>query len=147
MHDWRWVESACATIAVTKMPRPLVPRADVFEVDERLDAHGAALAAPDPRALERLARELRTRGLEAAAVCLLHAYLDASHERQVAEAVARVAPEIAVSVSADVMPDIGEYERASTTVANAYIGPIVRGYLDRLRGTCAVSASRSSRSS
>ena len=116
-----------------EMPRPLVPRADVFEVDERVDAHGATLAAPDPHALERLARELRTRGFEAVAVCLLLAYLDASHERQVAEAIARVAPEIAVSVSADVMPDIGEYERASTTVANAYIGPIVRGYLDRLR--------------
>ena len=116
-----------------EMPRPLVPRADVFEVDERVDAHGATLAAPDPRALDCLAREIRTRGFEAVAVCLLHAYLDASHERQVAEAIARVAPEIAVSVSADVMPDIGEYERASTTVANAYIRPIVRGYLDRLR--------------
>ena len=116
-----------------ELPTPLVRRADVFEISERIGAHGEVVLAPKPRELQRLAHELHAGEFETVAVCLLHSYINASHERRVAAAIRRASPQIAVSLSADVMAAVGEYERASTTVANAYIQPIVRGYLARLR--------------
>ena len=104
-----------------ELPTPLVARADVFEISERIDAHGEVVLAPKPRELQRLAHELRTAEFETVAVCLLHSYINASHERTVEAAIRRAAPEIAVSLSADVMAAIGEYERASTTVAKGVI--------------------------
>jgi N-methylhydantoinase A len=115
-----------------EVPKPLVPRALVFEVTERLDRDGKVvtpLAADEVRALVPV---LRARGVEAVAVCLLHAFLAPEHERAIAALLAVEAPDLPVSLSSDVIADIREFERASTTVANAYVRPLVQRYLDRL---------------
>ncbi|MCY4469729.1 MAG: hydantoinase/oxoprolinase family protein [Thiotrichales bacterium] len=115
-----------------ELPEPLVRRARVFEVTERVDAGGRVVTPLDEAEVASLARRLAAEGIEAVAVCLLHAFRNAAHERVVAATFGRVASDIAVSLSSDVSPDIGEYERASTTVANAYVRPIVGRYLDDL---------------
>ena len=114
------------------LPEPLVPRARVFEVTERVDAGGRVVTPLVEDEVASLARRLAAGGIEAVAVCLLHAFRNPDHERAVAAIFGDAAPDVAVSLSSDVSPDIGEYERASTTVANAYVRPIIGRYLDDL---------------
>ncbi len=115
-----------------EMPRPLVPRYLRLEVDERVLATGEVVKAPDLEDLEPLVRELQEKGIEAIAVCLLHSYANPSHERQVADLIAKTAPGIRVSISSDVVPEIREYERTSTTCANVYVQARVSQYLREL---------------
>ena len=114
------------------MPRPLVPRSRRLEVNERIDAHGSVVTPLSEADLERAIAAMRERGAASVGVCLLHAYLNGAHERAVAEALARELPDVAVSISSDVSPELGEYERTSTTVANAYVHPILGHYIERL---------------
>ena len=94
-------------------------------------AAGVIACARMARAAETLARE----GVEAVAVALLHAYADPRHERRVAEILrARLPAGVYVTCSADILPEVREYERSSTAVVNAYVGPIVRDYLAALEG-------------
>src|SRR5215467_6520537 len=114
-------------------PAPLVERYLRQEVTERIDAHGAvqtplALAEVE-EALERLRRE----GVEALAVCLINSYANPVHEEAIKALVRRRAPELVACYSVEVLPEIREYERTSTTVINAYVMPIVRRYLATLR--------------
>ena len=113
-------------------PRPLVPRYLCFGVPERLDADGKVLTSLDEAATRRIAAELRAEGVEAVAVCLLHAYINPDHERMVGEILSEVFPEAIVSLSSDVAPEIREYYRASTTVINAAIRPVVARYLQNI---------------
>jgi len=115
-----------------EIPSPLVPRHRVFEIDERLGAAGDVVTALDPSEIERLAEVLEHDQVEAAAVCLLHAFRNPRHEQAVAKILKARLPHLAVSLSSDVMPEIREYERASTAVANAYVQPAIRRYLGRL---------------
>ena len=115
-----------------ELPRPLVPRHLVFEVDERLDHTGRVVQPLDEESVRILAREIRQKGVTAVAICLLHAYRNDAHERRIAEIFHEEAPDIVVSPSSSVMPDIREYERACTTVANAFVQPPVRDYVSRL---------------
>lgn len=115
-----------------EIPAPLVPRHRVFEVAERMDATGAVITPLDKRDVERIAQELQRQDIQAAAVCLLHGFRNPQHEREVAEVLRARLPHLALSLSSEVMPDIREYERASTTVANAYVQPTIRKYLGRL---------------
>jgi N-methylhydantoinase A len=117
-----------------ELPRPLVPRSLVFEVPERLDHTGKVVQPLDEDAVREVAREAKRRGIAAVAVCLLHAYRNGAHERRIEEIFAEEAPEIVLSLSSTVMPDIREYERACTTVANAFVQPPIREYLQRLSG-------------
>lgn len=122
----------------TDKPVPLVPRRLCLEIPERLDYRGAVQVPLDEAAVEAAVVRLRTAGVESVAVCFLHAYRNPVHERQAAEIIRRVWPEADLSLSCDIAPEIREYWRASTTVVNAYIAPVVRRYLDgierRLRG-------------
>jgi N-methylhydantoinase A len=115
-------------------PAPLVRRRHVVELAERVGPDGAVELPLEESGLaatvERLAE---IDGLEAVAVCLLHAYANGAHERRLAEALARALPDVHVSISSEVSPRRGEYERTSTTLADAYIKPIVARYLHRLR--------------
>ena len=114
-------------------PPPLVERRLRVEVDERINAQGAALTSSlDEASVERAARFLVNEGVEAIAVCLLHSYLNPVHEEQVKVIVARLAPAATLCISAEVLPVINEYERSSTTVINAYVRPVVERYLNRL---------------
>ena len=115
-------------------PPPLVERRLRVEVDERVNARGGIDRPLDEESVERAIRFLVGEGVEAIAVCLLHSYLNPAHEIRVKEIAARLAPEITLSVSAEVLPVINEYERSSTTVINAYVRPVVERYLSRLGG-------------
>ena len=115
-----------------ELPAALVPRRHVFEIDERID-HTGKVAVPLALAqASEVIAEIKKQGVDAVAICLLHAFRNPQHERALAALVERELPRIPISLSSDVMPDIREYERASTTAANAYVQPAIRGYLDRL---------------
>ena len=113
-------------------PRPLVPRHRCFGVPERLDAQGQVLTPLDEDALRQVANKLRDEGVESIAVCFLHAYANPAHERRAGEIIAEVFPEAIVSLSAEVAPEFREYLRASTTVINSCIRPVVARYLQRI---------------
>jgi N-methylhydantoinase A/oxoprolinase/acetone carboxylase beta subunit len=115
-----------------ELPRPLVERRLRREVPERLDACGGVLVPLDETALRRMCEELRDEGVEAVAISFLHAYANPAHERRAAEILRGVMPGVTVSVSHLVAPELGEYERTSTTVANAYVQPLAGCYLRRL---------------
>src|SRR5256885_483868 len=115
-------------------PPPLVERRLRVEVDERVNAQGGIDQSLDEASVERAARFLLDEGVEAIAVCLLHSYLNPAHEQRVKEIVTRLAPNMTLCISAEVLPVINEYERSSTTVINAYVRPIVETYLGRLIG-------------
>jgi N-methylhydantoinase A len=112
-------------------PRPLVPRDLTFEIRERMNAAGEALVAIDPAAVEELARRLDGRGVEAVAVCFLHAYANPAHEVVAGEMLRRLCPRIFVTTSHEILREFREYERTSTTALNAFVGPRVSNYLAR----------------
>ena len=116
---------------------PLVPRDRRLEVTERVRADGAVLTKLDARQLEAQARRLAAAGVTSIAIVFLHAYANPRHEAQAAKLIARRHPTIAVTTSHEVAPEIREYERASTTVANAYIKPLARQYLAAMAGRVA----------
>lgn len=113
-------------------PKPLVPRHHTFEVDERLDPAGTVLKALDAAEVEAIARTLSEEKIEAVAVCLLHSYVDPRHERLVGEVLRRANPKLFVTLSHEILREFREYERTSTTVLNAYVGPRVSTYLGTL---------------
>jgi N-methylhydantoinase A len=113
-------------------PEPLVPRARRIGVKERLRADGRVDTPLDRRALDRAIADLKRAGVEAVAVCYLHAYRDARHEQATRRALRRALPGAYVSLSSEVLPQIKEYERVCTTVVNAYVGPALSRYLSRL---------------
>jgi N-methylhydantoinase A len=112
-------------------PAPLVPPERRVEVHERLDARGDVLAPLTEDELRRVMEEVRKQSPEAAAICLLHSYANPAHERMLADALAQDISFVYASI--DVDPSYREYERASTTVLNAYVAPLVAGYVERLR--------------
>ncbi|MGH7312693.1 MAG: hydantoinase/oxoprolinase family protein [Candidatus Rokuibacteriota bacterium] len=113
-------------------PPPLVPRHLRREVPERMLADGSVRNGLDAVVARGVVRELVAEGIEAVAICLLHSYVNPAHERQLAALVAEVAPSLPVSCSSDVVPEIREYERASTTTANVYVMPRMVRYLEDL---------------
>jgi len=113
-------------------PAPLVPRHLRREVDERLLPDGAVLRPLDETAARRVIAALVDEGVEAVAICLLHAYLNPVHERRLAELVRDAMPHAIVSCASDVVPEIREFERASTTSANVYVAPLMARYLEDL---------------
>lgn len=114
------------------MPEPLVPRRLHFAVDERILADGSVDHAVDPEQVRRLARRMGREGVQAVAVCLLHAYRNPEHEQTVAEVLREALPDAAISLSSDVSPELGEFVRTSTVAANAYVLPLVARYLEML---------------
>ena len=114
-------------------PEPLVPRTLRFTVPERMDAKGEVRLPLDEKAVEALADTLETKGIEAVAVGFLHSYANPAHEKRVGEILARKLPAVRVSLSSEVCPEVREYERFSTTCANAYVQPLMADYLERLR--------------
>jgi N-methylhydantoinase A len=115
-------------------PKPLVKRRHCYEIAERIDSQGEILSAPDEGALRKLARSLAENPeIEAIAVVFLFSYLNPSHEMLVKQIFAEEAPRLPISISYDVLPKWKEYERASTTIADAYIKPIVAGQLSEMK--------------
>ncbi len=113
-------------------PKPLVPRDRCFGVRERLDATGAVIVPLDEDAIPQIAAIVREADIESVAICFLHSYLNPQHEQQAGEFLRAHAPDIAISLSSEVAPEIREYFRASTTVINAALRPIVSRYLENI---------------
>ncbi|MGE0716391.1 MAG: hydantoinase/oxoprolinase family protein [Alphaproteobacteria bacterium] len=113
-------------------PEPLAPRYLRVEVDERVDAEGRVLRPLAREAVRAAGEALLKEGVEAIAVCFLHGYRNDGHERLAKEVLEELAPGLPVCISSEVAPEIREYERGSTTVANAYVLPLMRDYLARL---------------
>lgn len=113
-------------------PEPLVPRELRFGIRERLRPNGEVLTPLDDASLARAIEAVRHAGVTSVAVCFLHAYRNPAHEIAAVERLRRELPGTYVSRSSDILPQIKEYERVSTTIVNAYVGPAVRLYLKNL---------------
>lgn len=115
-----------------RKPLPLISRAMAFEVRERMDAGGQVVEPLDVDHARALIDEvIEKEGVESVAVCLLHAYANAAHEQAIGAMISERYPHVRVSLSSNVAPEHREYERTSTTVIDAYIGPAVDAYLTR----------------
>ena len=113
-------------------PAPLVPRHRRLGVPERVAADGEVLLALDEDVLTEQARVLEGEGIEALAICFLHSYMNTDHERRARDLIADILPNVAITISSEVCPEIREYERMSTACANAYVQPMMARYLGEL---------------
>ena len=113
-------------------PEPLVARADRLGIVERLRADGSVLTPIDRASLAAATRHLRAAETESVAVCYLHAYRNPVHERETLDHLRHELPHLHVSLSSEVLPQIKEYDRVSTAVVDAYVGPVVEAYLAKL---------------
>lgn len=125
-------------------PAPLIARRHILELRERIDAGGAVLEPLDADSLATAIEALADGGYESVAIAFLHAYANPTHEIAAREAIRKALPDIAVSTSHEVSPKLREYERTSTTVANAYVRPIVDRYLATLTTSLAARKFRTS---
>ena len=113
-------------------PVPLVPRALRFTVPERVDARGRIQRELDEARLAALAEKLGAEGVQSIAVVFLHGYTNPAHERQAGALLKAVLPGVSLTLAHEVCPEVREYERTSTAVANAYVQPLMEGYLGRM---------------
>ena len=126
-------EMRCDIYDITaRLPEPVVPRRWRKEVSERIDHEGNVVIPLDEDGARRAIEELSADGVTSIAVCFLHAYLYPDHEKRVRGIAAEVAPEMFVSLSSDVLPEIREYERTVATALNAYVRPYIGRYLEEL---------------
>ena len=116
-----------------ELPKPLVPRHLRFDVPERIAADGSVLQPLDENFVCRLVGELRDKGIKAIGVCYLNSFRNPAHERRTAEIIAEIAPQIRVSISSEVVAEIREFQRTSTTLANVYVQERVADYLGQLQ--------------
>ena len=126
LYDWR-----------LRRPEPLVPRHLRFEVRERVLYTGEVLEPLHHEDVQRVIERLREAEVNAVAVCLLHSYANPVHEHAIGEALREALPEVSVSLSFEVVPEFKEYERMSTATINAYVAPVMGGYLRRLQRSIA----------
>lgn len=115
-----------------EFPKPLIPRRFRLEVDERIRSDGTVLRSLDPEDAREVVGKLIEMGVESIAVCLLNSFENPTHELKIKEIIQKEAPDISVSISYEVLPQIREYERTSTTVTNAYVKPLTGRYLTKL---------------
>lgn len=116
------------------LPAPLVPRSDRFVLDERIGPDGAVLKPLGDAELDALCDRIIAEGFESVAVGMIHSYLNDIHERWVRDALLRKAPDLSVSISAEVSPQMRGYQRFNTVCANAFVKPLMASYLNRLVG-------------
>ncbi len=113
-------------------PKPLAPRFLRLAIDERVNSNGEVLRPLDEIGLQDAAQQLKEEGVEAIAICFMHSYANASHERRAKEVLEAAFPNIPITTSTEVAPEIREYERANTACANAYVLPLMQRYLGNL---------------
>lgn len=119
-------------LQIEKRP-PLVTRAMRLTVPERMNARGEVLLELDEQAVREHVEFLRRMEVESVAICFLHAYANGDHERRARDLLVRALPDLAISISSEVCPEIREYERTSTTATNAYVQPQMAAYLGRMK--------------
>lgn len=118
--------------AYKDVAQPYIPRRDRLTVAERIDYQGNIITPLDEEGARKVARILKRRGVKAVAVCFINAYLNGAHEKRMKEILQEEMPDVPVSTSSEVLPEIFEHERFSTTVVNAVTSPVVVDYVDRL---------------
>ena len=111
---------------------PLVPRRQIIEIDERIDANGKVIVPLDERQAREAIRRIKGNGVDAVAICTLFATVNPAHENRLRDIVVDELPAAFLSVSHEISPNVGEYARMSTTAANAALGPLAGRYLSRL---------------
>src|SRR6266446_2127521 len=116
----------------TSKPTPIVPKRLIRGISERVDCFGEIVVALNEKQAELAIQELLREGVEAIAICFLWSFRNPTHENRVKEMVQRLAPEVFVTTPVDIAPKWGEYERVTATALNAYLGPVMGGYLGRL---------------
>jgi len=116
----------------TELPRPLVPRAHAFEIPERCSAQGKVVRPVDDEAVRKAAVQMVERGVEAVAICFLHSYRNDENERRAREVLAEVAPQLYVSLSSEIWPQMREYERGLVATMNAHVGRKMKTYFTEL---------------
>ncbi|MEE9143171.1 MAG: hydantoinase/oxoprolinase family protein, partial [Candidatus Binatia bacterium] len=126
-------ETESAHLSALKKPEPIIPRPFIKEVSERIDYKGSVLIRLDTDEAKQVIDRLAAKGVESVAVCLLWSIANDSHERSLAAIIRDNHPSVFLSLSSEVTPYMGEYERTATTVFNAYIGPKISGYLQNLQ--------------
>ena len=119
------------------LPAPLLTRDHRYVVNERMDANGKILIPLQKAEIDALAERLVQFGYDSIAVGLLHSYANDCHEKMIGRALADLLPDVMISLSSEVSPQMREYERFNTTIANAYIKPLMKSYLSRLKGRLA----------
>ncbi|WP_415977174.1 hydantoinase/oxoprolinase family protein [Rhodococcus sp. 077-4] len=116
-------------------PTPPIPAADCFEIGGRLDSSGSELKPLDEDSVRSVAKIIRSRGIDSVSIALIHSYANAAHEKRAAEIVAEELPTGATVVtSSEIWPELREYERTTTTLMSAYVGPVMVKYLSALQG-------------
>jgi N-methylhydantoinase A len=117
-----------------RLPQALIPRADRLTLEERINAQGRVMIAPDPVEIAAVCEYVASKNYQSVAIGFLHSYVNGAHERQMRAALARSLPGIDISLSSEVSPQMREYERFNTVCANAYVKPAMKSYLGRLVG-------------
>ena len=116
------------------LPEPLLPRQMRYTVPGRIDANGNELLPLLRQDVEKVVKKIKVAGYESIAIGLIHSYANDIHEKLVRDVVSELIPDVMISISSEVSPQMREYERFNTVVANAYIKPLMKSYLDRLKG-------------
>jgi N-methylhydantoinase A len=116
----------------TSKPVPIVPKRLIRGVSERVDCFGEIVASLNEKETEAAINDLVAQGVEAIAICFLWSFRNPEHEKRVKEMVQAIAPSVFVTCSVDIAPKWGEYERVTATALNAYLGPVMAGYLEKL---------------
>lgn len=127
-----FVPGGLAAWIVWPKPTPLAALEDTTEVSGRMDAFGNEVRPVDTAQVEKALKELSKQGVEAITICLMNSYVNGAHERQVAEIAKRIFPNLNISMSHEILPEMFEYERALTTVANSAVQPVVGAYVSNL---------------
>ena len=107
-------------------PTPIVERRLRFEIDERVNFKGEILKDLDYNSLKLITKNIQSEKIQSVAICLLHSYANSKHELEISNFLKSHIPNINLSVSSEILPEMREYERTSTTVINAYIRPVVK---------------------
>ena len=118
---------------IWNMPDPLAPLEFTVEADERMSARGEVVETLDESSIRERLRFLKGKGIEALTVSLINAYANGAHEERIREIAMEIMPDIPVSISSEILPEMQEYERTLTTVANSYVAPVVSNYMENMQ--------------
>jgi N-methylhydantoinase A len=132
MGSWTGVGVASGHYSQRRNPVPIVGRELIFEIDERFAASGQEIVPLNERQVRETAQRLKGAGVGSVAICFLWSMVRSDHEVRASEIVRQELPDVFCSVSSEIAPIIGEYERTATTVINAYLGPVIRRYVETL---------------
>jgi N-methylhydantoinase A len=132
MGSWTGIGERSSHYSERRNPDPIIPREDIFEIDERVDCAGSEIVALSREQVRNVARYIREHGIGAVAICFLWSFINSAHEIEAGKLIRAECPEAFITLSSDIAPVIGEYERTATTVVNSYLGPIIARYVKLL---------------